>query len=105
MKTTITTLTLASSLLLFSCTSNLNSSRPGAPGGRGNGKSLADRFATNDSNNDGRLDYSEFQQTPIAKRNQDSAAAFKKIDQNGDQYLSKEELKAARKGPRNRQSN
>ena len=94
MKKTFVLTLLASSLFLASCASDSRPKR--GPGGGG------ERFAALDTSGDGSINYSEFQQGPMAKRGGDAQAAFNRLDSNSDGSLSKEEMRAGAKGKRPR---
>ena len=84
-KTTLATALLSSAaLLLCSCANDNSRGRKGTKGGR---KRASERFAKNDLNGDGQLDYNEFLKSPMAERADDANAAFKCINQNGDCIL------------------
>ena len=89
MKITLVLTLLASSLFLTSCSSD-----SGRRGGLGNLKSKGDRFAKLDSSGDGQIDFSEFEQSPMAKKVGDAREAFTKLDSNSNGSISKEEMRA-----------
>ena len=84
---------LTFSLILISCNSSTSRNQ-------GRAQHRGERFAKNDINSDGKLDYNEFLNSPIAQRSSNTQATFNQIDQNGDQYLDKSELKTGHKPKR-----
>lgn len=71
----------------------------GPPGGRGHrGKFLAERFENTDSDNDGKITYSEFQ----AAHEKQLKRRFEKLDANGDGSIDKSEAQTARDNMKNR---
>ena len=75
---------LGSSLAFVSC------GTPGKPPGRP-GKAHQ-RFEAHDTNRDGKLSYSEFLQTSLAKKSANPRTTFNTIDTNDDEYVSPGEL-------------
>lgn len=90
---------LGSTLVFSSCSSGPDLGRGR---GQGHGKRGAGRFQEQDRDRDGRLNYQEFQQSPLASRASSSQAAFSQLDANRDGYLTKSELAAGRPQRRNR---